>query len=141
MESLSYNKPIPEELKNDTQSPITISKKIKIILSAKKGSILIISDSSNQKENHNPQLIRAIVKSFYWNNLLLSGEVKSSVDIQKMEGLSDNANIKDILKLRFLAPCIIERILNGTQPTDWCVKKLVSIKTLIWQEQKELLNF
>jgi len=140
LDAVAYNMPFSEELKEETKEPIFITKSVRISQTSKRGSILIISDSVNQKENHNPQLIKAVIKSYYWNNLLLSGEVTSSIDIQKMENLSDNKNIKRILRLRFLAPDIVEAILNGVQPPDLNVQKLVSINTLDWNEQKKLLN-
>lgn len=140
LESLIYNKPLPEELKNDTETPLTIIKVIKIVQSSRKGSILIISRDNEQRATPNDKLIKAIVKSYYWNNLLLSGECKSSIDVQKLEGFSDNSYIKDILRLRFLAPSIIEAILSGSQSADVSVQKLFNIKTLDWQEQKQLLG-
>ena len=63
--------------------------------------------------NINNQLIKAVSKSYYWNNLSLSGEAKNSIDIQKIENLNNSTYIKDILRLRFLAPEIIEKILNS----------------------------
>lgn len=141
LEAITYNTLLPEESKNGTKNPITITKFINIVPSSKKGSILIISDSKREESHPNPQLIKAITKSYYWNNLFLSGEVKTSMDIQKLENLKDNSYIKDILRLRFLAPCIVETILKGTQSVDLSIQKLFSIRTLDWQEQKELLGF
>lgn len=140
LEAVAYNTPLPEELKKETSEPIFITKEIQIAQAARNGSILIISDSKKQEININNQLIKAIVKSHYWNNFLLSGEAKNSIDIQKMENFNDNTYIKDILRLRFLAPDIIEKILNGIQPLDWSVQKLFGIKTLDWKEQRKLLN-
>jgi len=57
-----------------------------------------------------------------------------------MEKLSDNTYVKDILRLRFLAPDIVEQILNGTQPSDMSVQKLLKVNTLDWKEQRKLLN-
>jgi len=57
-----------------------------------------------------------------------------------MEKLSDNTYVKDILRLRFLAPDIVEQILNGTQPSDMSVQKLLKVNILDWKEQRKLLN-
>jgi len=140
LEAITYGTFLPEEVKQETKNPIIITTPIKIIQTATKGSWMIMSDSNRQESNVNSHLIKAIAKSYYWNNLLLSGEATSSIDIQKMENLSDNKNIKEILRLRFLAPDIIERILNGTQTPDLNVQKLVSINTLDWDEQRKILN-
>ena len=140
LEAVAYNAPLPEELKKETSEPIFITKEIQILQTARNGSILIISNSKRHEPNINNRLIKAIAKSYYWNNLLLSGEAKNSIDIQKIENLSDSTYIKDILRLRFLAPEIIEKILNGRQSLDWSVQKLFGIKTFDWNEQRRLLN-
>ncbi len=92
------------------------------------------------QNNQNPQLIKAIAKSFYWNELILSGKAKDSTDIQKMEAHKDPSYIEKILKLRFLAPEIIENIMGGTQPRDLNIQHLFAIKTPDWTEQKLLLK-
>ncbi|MDD3012354.1 MAG: hypothetical protein PHC34_01460, partial [Candidatus Gastranaerophilales bacterium] len=61
--------------------------------------------------------------------------------IQKIENFSSDRYIKKILNLRFLAPDIVEAILNGTQPRDFNVQKLCEVNTPDWEEQKKILNF
>lgn len=85
-------------------------------------------------------MIKAIVRSFYWQNLFLSGNIKNTKDIQKLENLKDDSYIKQILNLRFLSPKIIDLILNGIQPRDLTVSKLFDIKTLNWRQQEQLLG-
>jgi len=140
LEAITYGTNLPEEIKGVTSEPIIISREIKISNVAFNGRSIIISNAANRELQFNRKLINAITKSFYWNNLLMMGEVKSSTDIQKLEGLTDNSYIKDVLLLRFLAPDIIEKIINGTQPPDWSIKKLFDIKTLDWQEQRKILS-
>lgn len=119
---------------------ITITSNIRISSTAKNGIVLIISETSSGETNINDELIQAIAKSHYWNDLLLSGKCKSVTEIQKRENLKSDAYVKKILNLKFLAPDIIEAILNGTQPPDLNVQKLCSIKTLDWHEQRKLLS-
>jgi len=54
--------------------------------------------------------------------------------------LNDNTYIKDVLRLRFLSPDITEKILNGTQPPEMSIQKLININTFDWTEQRKLLN-
>jgi hypothetical protein len=70
----------------------------------------------------------------------LSGEAKTSNDIQKFEGLNDNSYLKQVLNLRFLAPEITESILNGTQTRDLTMYKLFKLNTLDWIEQRKVLK-
>lgn len=140
-ENFIYCDEIPNwtELKND--SLIVIKKNIRISASSKLGcNVLIIADNTKQTPMPNANLIKAIIKSYYWNELLLSGKVKNIKEIQTLEGCKDTSYIKDIINLRFLSPEIIETILNGLQPRDLTITKLLSIKTLDWSEQKQRLK-
>jgi len=141
LESIAYNIFFPEELKEETKSPIIINKTIRLSQTSNNGSTLIISDFKKPEINHNDQLIKAIVKSHYWNNLLLTEKVKNNTEIQKMENFSSLTYVRNILNLRFLAPDIVDSILAGTQPKDLTVGKLFEVKTLEWKEQKRSLNF
>jgi hypothetical protein len=49
--------------------------------------------------------------------------------------------VKELLRLKFLAPDIVEAILNGAQPIDLTADKLRKLKTVDWREQKRILNF
>ncbi|MDD3149348.1 MAG: recombinase family protein [Candidatus Gastranaerophilales bacterium] len=138
--ALTYELQMPEELKTETGEPIFITKNIRISSTAKNGSVLIISDSEKSEKNINLKLINAIAKSHYWNNLILSGEVKGLKELQQRENFSSNKYVKNILKLKFLAPDIVEKILTGRQPKDLTVQKLIDIKTLDWNEQRRIIK-
>lgn len=141
LKAITYDIPYPEELKEESKEPILITCSIRISSTSKNGSILIISDSEKQEINHSAQLIEALAKSYYWNELMITGEIKSSTDILKIENKFGKSYINYILGLRFLAPDIVETILNGKQPRDLTLQKLFQIKTSDWDEQRKLLNF
>ena len=46
--------------------------------------------------------------------------------------------VRRILNLSFLSPKIVRSILNGTQPADCTLKKLLSIRILDWMKQNKL---
>jgi len=131
----------PIELREPSEVTVIIKKDVRISTTSQAGcNTLIIPTGSNVVPIQNQHLIKVIVKSHYWNELLLTGEAKTSQDIQKLEGLNDNSYLKQVLGLRFLAPDITEAILNGTQPRDLTMNKLFSLRTLDWQEQKMALR-
>lgn len=140
LEALAYNIDVPEELKEETKSPIILEKNIKITATSNNGSVLILTDSDMLQPEINPILIKAIAKSYLWNKHLLSGEVKSGAEIQKRENLKAYGYVANILDLRFLAPDIVEAILNGTQPRSLTIKDLFKCKTLEWSEQRRSLK-
>ena len=141
LESFITGVPILDEVKNKPEETITISKDVRISTTSRKGNVLIFNNGENKEVNINPFLVKIIIKSYYWNKLILDGIFQSAADICRMEKIIDYDYIKDALSLRILSPKIVESILYGTQPTDWTIQKLLKIKTLDWQEQERLLNF
>jgi len=141
LKNLANGLEAPIETKEPSKNPIVIKRDIRISSTSQAGcNTLIIPTGSNTLSMPNQHLIKVIVKSHYWNELLLTGEAKTSSDIQKLEGLNDNSYIKQVLNLKFLAPEITEAILNGTQARDLTMAKLFNLKTLDWQEQKMILK-
>lgn len=140
-EAIYQKTDLPEEIKGEVKTPITLTKNIKITATANNGSVLILTDLDMQQPEINPQLIKAIVKSYLWNKQILSGDIKDSIEIQEREGHKDPRYIQNILNLRFLAPGIVDTILNGTQRRDLSVQQLFAVKTLDWNEQHKVLNF
>jgi len=139
-EAIYNNADCPEELKVGTETPIILTKDIKITATARNGSVLILTDSDTEQPKINSTLVKAIVKSYLWNKQILSGEVKNSIEIQESEGHKDPRYINNIINLRFLAPNIIESILSGVQNRDLTLQELFKIKTLDWQEQHKILH-
>lgn len=139
LEAVTYGVDFPEELKAETKTQIILTKNIKITSTAKNGSVLVLTDSDTEQPEINSTLIKAIAKSYLWNRQLLSGDVKDFKGIQKREGHKDSRYIVNIVNLRFLAPDIIESILNGIQHRDLSLQKLFSIKTSDWNEQRKIL--
>lgn len=129
------------EPKEQDEDIIEIRRDVKISTGTSKGgNKLIIKNEENLENNSNETLIKAIVRSFYWQSLFLSGKIKNTKDIQKLENLKDDSYIKQILNLRFLSPKIVDLILNGIQPRDLTVSKLFNVKTLNWRQQEQLLG-
>ena len=140
LESTVYDSEYPEEIKFETETPIILTKTIKITATTNNGSVLILTDLNTQQQEINPMLVKAIAKSYLWNNQLFSGEVNSGAEIQKREKFKSYGYIANILDLRFLAPDIIESILNGVQPRNLTIKDLFKVKTLCWKEQRAILG-
>lgn len=124
LENLVDGTELLEVTATETTVPITILKKVEITKTSRSGNILIINASDDPAAIPNPYLISAIVKSHYWNKLLLEGKFKSIAEIQKFEGMKDLSYIKSVRRLKFIPPRLTEQILNGTQPKNLSVQKL-----------------
>ena len=87
-----------------------------------------------------PSLVQAVVRGHDWFEQIVQGEVTGGRAIGKLENL-DQRYVSRILPCAFLAPDIVEAILDGRQPEDLTLDKLVARIPLDWEEQRNQLGF
>jgi hypothetical protein len=81
-----------------------------------------------------PHVLKAIAKAWSWRRKLESGEAATIQDIAEAEGISDRY-VGRMLRLAYLAPAVIEKILiAGTSPAV-SLRELASIADLPWKDQ------
>jgi hypothetical protein len=92
--------------------------------------------------NPDPVLIKALVKAHRWFNMLKGGEVESISDLARVEDVQRTYPSR-IIPLAFLAPDIAEAILEGRQPVDLSLDRLLETMPLPlgWNAQRETLGF
>ncbi len=85
-------------------------------------------------------LIRTLAKAHYWWQELLTGKVKTAADLARRENL-DKGSLSRILELAFLAPDIVECVLQGRQPAGLTTQHLLrGIKLPYdWELQRKIL--
>jgi DNA invertase Pin-like site-specific DNA recombinase len=79
--------------------------------------VLLGEDEQETLPKPDPGLIRAVAKAHSWAGQLISGERASITEIAKRNGTS-RSRAGSILTLAFLAPDIVEAILDGRQPPE-----------------------
>jgi site-specific DNA recombinase len=87
-----------------------------------------------------PSLLKAVARGHQWHEWILNGEVSSKRGIAKRLGLTERY-VGRVLECAFLAPDIVEAILDGRQPSDLTFQKLTCKLPLSWVEQREQLGF
>jgi site-specific DNA recombinase len=68
------------------------------------------------------------------------GEFKDQQDLAKATKL-DPRYVNSILRVAFLAPEIVETIIDGRQPPDLTLGSLIGVLPTSWQQQKKLISF
>ena len=103
---------------------------------------LVIPNANIAPANQDHALIRSITQAHRWFEELLAGDVVNIQAIAQREGLDQGA-VSRTMRLVFLAPDIIERILAGTQPADLNRYKMLRMQALpeSWQQQRTILGF
>ena len=124
LNTLANNQEIVIPDKNEDLTPIIISKNIKITQSSRNDNLLILNAEEYDTPEPNPYLVNAIVKCHYYHKQLQEG--KTIEDLQTEEGFKDSKYIRNILNLKYISPDLTEQILNGTQPEELSLKKVLS---------------
>jgi hypothetical protein len=84
--------------------------------------------AADQRYVHDVTLLEGLAKAFYWQDLLMTGTMKSGSAIARAEGVHHSV-INELLRLTLLAPDIIDRMLKGQQPRTL---------TLMWFQRNPL---
>jgi site-specific DNA recombinase len=87
---------------------------------------------------HNPALIKAIARAHAWYEEVRSGKAQTEI---AAENCVNETYVNYIIRLAFAAPDIIEAILEGKQPVDLTLEKMIKTFSLSWDEQRRSLGF
>ncbi|MBZ5532070.1 MAG: recombinase family protein [Acidobacteriia bacterium] len=87
-----------------------------------------------------PSLIKAVARAHQWPEKIIREGLASLRSIAQLTGLDEHYAGR-ILNCAFLAPDIVEAILDGRQPADLTVQKLLRGLPLAWSEQRKQLGF
>jgi site-specific DNA recombinase len=103
---------------------------------------LIIGDQVAEPTHVDEALIKTISNAHRWMKQLQAGAASTVVEIAKAEAL-DDGEISRVLPPAFLAPDIVEAILDGRHPLNLTVRNLKRFKPLptSWAKQREVLGF
>jgi hypothetical protein len=85
-------------------------------------------------------LIKAVARVHRWPERIVRGELQGQHSINQFIKTSQRY-ARYILPLAFLAPEIVEAILDGRQPVDLSVQKMLRSLPLSWAEQRKRLGF
>jgi site-specific DNA recombinase len=85
-------------------------------------------------------LIKAVARAHPWPEKIIRGELTGLRSIAQFTSLDEHYAGR-ILNCSFLAPDIVEAILDGRQPADLTVQKLLRSLPLAWAEQRQRLGF
>jgi hypothetical protein len=85
-----------------------------------------------------PALVKALARSHRWQRLLDEGRYASVSEMATAEKL-DRGYLGRVLQLTLLAPDIVEAILDGRQPPELGLSRLMDPFPADWSEQRQAL--
>ena len=83
-------------------------------------------------------LVKALARAHRWKRLLENGTYASISELAKAEKI-DRGYLGRILQLALLAPDIVEAILDGRQPPELGLPRLMKPFPVTWSEQRDAL--
>ena len=87
-----------------------------------------------------PSLVKAVARAYGWYEQIVQGRLQNQRSITKRTGL-DECYVRRILRCAFLAPDIVEAILDGRQPPGLTLEALRKDISMDWEDQRKLFGF
>jgi site-specific DNA recombinase len=102
---------------------------------------LVVPPNSPVSIRHpRPALIKAVVRGHAWHRSVLDGEVIDMRSLARRAGLAPRY-VRNVFACGFLAPDIVEAILEGRQPLSLKIDILYKDIPLNWTEQRRKFGF
>ena len=89
--------------------------------------------------NFDDTLVKALARAFRWKRMLESGEFSTISDLARHEGIAA-PYLTRVFRLAFLAPEVVEAILDGRQPRDLTLQSLRGQLPDEWSSQTDWLR-
>lgn len=102
--------------------------------------ILVPSNSGAQPRHIDRELILALARARSWMRALRQAQFVDTAEIAQRYELSD-AHVRRLLRFAYLAPDIVEAIVEGRQPRVLTVKLLLRGIPLDWANQRAAFGF
>jgi hypothetical protein len=102
---------------------------------------LVVPPNSNVPIRHpRPALIKAVARGHAWHEKVLEGKIVDMRSLARETGLTPHY-VRNVFACGFLAPDIVEAILEGHQPLTLKFEHLYKHIPLSWAEQRQQFGF
>jgi site-specific DNA recombinase len=102
--------------------------------------IIVPGGSKSAPRRLSHDLILAIARAKTWMQDLRSGKYADTIEIARRFKLND-AHVRRLLRVGYLAPDIVEAIVEGRQPRSLTVKRLLQGIPCAWPDQRAAFGF
>ncbi len=94
----------------------------------------------NGNRTYAESLALSVARAHHWKRLIDSGKYGSISELALAIGMNFSYAAR-IYRLTYLAPDIIEAILDGREPDGLSMRVLEHVKTVVWEEQRARLGW
>ena len=119
------------------QAPASMTVFIPLSIRKRNGrpKIMPPADIAPNTSGVDPHILKAMAKAWSWRRKLETGAAATMSDISEAEGVTP-AYVGRILKLAYLAPVVLEKLLIARVPPAVSVKDLALAADMPWAEQE-----
>jgi len=102
---------------------------------------LVVSPAevSTVTAQESPALVKVLAQGQLWLEQLLDGKVSSLRSIANSAGLSERY-VSQVIRSAFLAPDLVETVLQGRQPAHLTVRQVTKQLPCDWSEQRRMFG-
>ena len=125
---------------NQSKNPKTLRLALPPPRPRERKEIFVPGTSGTQPRRIDQALILAFARARSWMRSLRQGEFVDTAEIAQRFGLSD-AHVRRLLRFAYLAPDIVEAIIEGRQSRPLTVKLLLRGIPLDWADQRAAFGF
>ena len=118
-------------------APTTIRVIIPLTIRKRNGRPKILPPSDPAASNDaalEAHVLRAIARAWSWRRQLEAGKASTNLDLARAEDVSDRY-IGRMIKLAYLAPAVLEKLLLQRCPLAVSIKYLTAVADLPWADQ------
>lgn len=95
-----------------------------------------LPDGVSQQPGTDTTLVKALARAFRWKCMLDSGNFATIGELAEREGIAPS-DMTRVLRLRLLAPHIVEAILDGKQGPEVTLARLLEPFPVEWDNQRK----
>jgi site-specific DNA recombinase len=123
------------EVKTEGSDILTIEATAQLKRCGGEVRLVLPPDTSGTKQHGAPALIRAIARAHDWIERIISGDIPHQRAIAAETGW-DERYISRLIPLAFLAPDLVESILEGKQREEMSLQTCIEKLSIDWSEQR-----
>jgi hypothetical protein len=123
-----------------SQAPASMTVFIPLTIRKRNGrpKIMPPADMAPETGGVDPHILKAIAKAWSWRRKLESGQSATIEDIAQSESVTP-AFIRRMLKLSYLAPVVLEKILIARVSPEVSLKRMSTAADLPWVKQEVVI--
>jgi hypothetical protein len=139
---VSLAMPLPSDDTCTTSQGLVLTGCVPLQIRRRGLEMRLVLDDAAPPSRVDQTLLKTVARAYRWADDLLSGRAPSVGDIARRERVSDRY-VWRLIRVGFLAPTIVEAIVDGRQPEELTASTLTQRLDLpaLWQAQEQTLGF